>query len=166
MPAKSGLTIIDRFWSKVKTGRGCWGYLGCLNEHGYGIFGISPDVSVLAHRFAWEITHKLPAGKLFVCHHCDNPTCVRPDHLFLGTARENVHDCIRKNRANKAHPLVCKRGHPFSGDNLIVMADSERRCRLCSRLRVRERYRKAHNVPASKFRNRTPVFNLSNLESK
>jgi hypothetical protein len=66
-----------------------------------------------AHRIAWELTNgPIPAG-LFVCHHCDTPGCVRPDHLFLGTAQENMQDASRKDRmlhGTKWH--ACHRGVP------------------------------------------------------
>lgn len=79
---------------------GCWEWLGNKNRKGYGgltVFG-RPEK---AHRFAWIITHGfIPAG-LQVCHTCDNPSCVNPQHLWLGTSKENVDDCHNKNRHAK-----------------------------------------------------------------
>lgn len=96
-------TDIARFWSHVDRGDGCW--LWGLRPNGrYGMFkvGSRPDRrSIRAHRFAWEITNgAIPVGKM-VLHRCDVPLCVRPDHLFLGTALDNAQDRERKGRGNQ-----------------------------------------------------------------
>lgn len=88
-----------RFWIKVEKTEGCWLWTGATIRDGYGTITIDGR-SVKAHRIAWELTYgPIPEGML-VCHRCDNPSCVRPDHLFLGTHADNVHDCIQKGRRN------------------------------------------------------------------
>lgn len=68
-----------------------------MRPNGYGRFQIG-GVSHQAHRFAYRLTHgEIPDG-LIVCHRCDNPRCVRPDHLFCGTTLSNVHDKLSKGR--------------------------------------------------------------------
>lgn len=93
---------INTFWSRVDASGDCWLWLGPRDKDGYGLFSGSRrngrQRHYRCHRFAWHATHGVSAGKLLVCHHCDNPTCVRPDHLFLGTARDNFHDCLDKGR--------------------------------------------------------------------
>ena len=90
----------DRFWSKVALGDGCWEWQGANRRGGRGAFRMggrgTPMVS--AYRVAWELMHGPIPGGLFVCHHCDNPACVRPSHLFLGTAKDNAQDMVRKGR--------------------------------------------------------------------
>ena len=89
---------IDRFWRKVQKSDGCWRWTGKPNKKGYGRFGVNWMV-ILAHRFAWEATNgPIPDG-LSVLHRCDNPICVRPDHLFLGTIADNNADMRAKGRA-------------------------------------------------------------------
>lgn len=94
----------ERFWSKVKKSsdpNGCWLWTGAIvTGRGYGQFE-SPyaGASRYAHRVAWEITHGPIPNGLAVCHNCpggDNPRCVRPDHMFLGTSRQNTHDARQK----------------------------------------------------------------------
>ena len=94
---------IDRFWMKVNRGDKCWEWLaskcgtGYNKGLGYGQFGKGRN-TWYAHRVSWVIAYgEIPEG-LYVCHHCDNQSCVRPDHLFLGTALENTRDCFAKGR--------------------------------------------------------------------
>jgi len=91
----------DRFWSHVVTGPDCWEWAGARKPSGYGNFGIHHGSTISAHRFSWELHFgPIPDG-LFVCHHCDNAGCVRPDHLFLGTPLANSRDMVRKGRASR-----------------------------------------------------------------
>ena len=88
-----------RFWSKVDKTNTCWVWKAFKNDSGYGLFSIKRHM-YRAHRIAWELTNgQIPDG-IEVCHHCDNPACVRPDHLFLGTQNDNIQDGINKGRIN------------------------------------------------------------------
>ena len=91
-------TIIDRFWRNVEKTDGCWNWTAHLNSKGYGRLWAQRKLWQ-AHRFSYFITHgPIPDG-LFVCHRCDNPRCVRPSHLFLGTCLDNSQDMSKKGRA-------------------------------------------------------------------
>lgn len=91
-----------RFWCLVmSSSRGCWEWTGKLDRDGYGCFSayILGRRCNKAHRFSYQLHDgEIPTG-LCVCHRCDNPKCVRHDHLFLGTHSENRYDCVRKGRS-------------------------------------------------------------------
>lgn len=97
----------ERFWVRVnKTADSCWEWTGARHPLGYGNFnaGMRSDGTVryiAAHRFSWELTHgPIPEGHE-VCHACDNPPCVRPDHLWLGTHLDNMRDMDTKGRCDR-----------------------------------------------------------------
>lgn len=93
-----GTTIATLFATHVVRGPGCWVWMGARTAKGYGTVH-EDGRSRYAHRLAWEeVNGPIPDG-LQACHHCDNPPCVRPDHLFLGTPADNTHDMMAKGRA-------------------------------------------------------------------
>lgn len=121
---------------------GCWEWVGCKYHHGYGQYGRE-----YAHRVMWEWKHgEPPAMGLLVLHSCDNPSCVNPDHLYLGDQKKNMSDCAARGRIHYARKTHCPKGHPYSGDNLSIRG-GRRHCRTCGRLR--QRVYRMRKCPAS-----------------
>ena len=90
-------TILERFESKFAKSDGCWRWIAYKNNDGYGKFMIDGR-SQSAHRVAYQLyVGGIPPG-MCVCHRCDNPCCVNPAHLFLGTISDNMRDCDNKGR--------------------------------------------------------------------
>src|SRR5688572_21396248 len=98
MVGKRG-SLQERFEAKVLKTAGCWRWLATKNNKGYGMIGINAAIGKrLAHRVSYELyVGPIPDG-LCVLHHCDNPECTRPDHLFLGTKKDNMADMDAKGR--------------------------------------------------------------------
>lgn len=91
-------TEAGRFWAKVERSSGCWLWCGARTTDGYGSFRFR-GAPRLAHRVAYEMTTGPVPVDLCVCHHCDTPLCVRPEHLFIGTKSDNAQDMWDKGRA-------------------------------------------------------------------
>ena len=89
--------VLDQFWSKVTKTPNCWLWCGAKTYDGYGVIKLRQQ-RLRTHRVSWELSFgQIPDG-LFVLHRCDNPPCVRPDHLFLGTKQDNNRDAVSKGR--------------------------------------------------------------------
>ena len=116
--------ILDRFWSYVDVSAesdACWSWNRGKTTAGYGSLSTRTGHHVYAHRFMWELVNgPIPAG-IEVCHRCDNPPCVNPAHLFLGTHKENMADSAQKGRAIPGRLLTSKKLARFSDDDVVLI---------------------------------------------
>ena len=94
--------FINKFWSRVNKTETCWNWTGPRDKKGYGLGIYNKGRQPRIHRQSYELNiGPIPQG-LHVLHKCDNPSCVRPDHLFLGTNFDNIQDRNKKGRMNHA----------------------------------------------------------------
>ncbi len=118
MKTQSPFTGNARFDKHIKLDpqTGCWEWIGARKKDGYGRASVKGR-HVYAHRRSWELMRgPIPAG-LMICHHCDNPPCVNPSHLFLGTHLDNMRDAAVKGRLVYPNELGqrgvgCGESHP------------------------------------------------------
>lgn len=93
------LSLEKRFWEKVVKTEGCWIWTGWL-KNGYGYIGLGGEKckQIGVHRFSYKLHYGFLPQTMEICHKCDNPSCVRPDHLFFGTSASNTEDMLQKGR--------------------------------------------------------------------
>lgn len=147
---------ITRFWSKVnkegpviRPGLGpCWIWTASTQSQGYPLFSFStnrrlkdgrPARQVLVHRLSFFL-HSGIWSTVYVCHHCDNPLCMRPEHLFEGTNKQNMEDAARKGRTasgnrngTRLHPDKMRRGEQVTASKLTTQQVIEIRTRYAQR---------------------------------
>ena len=150
--------VAARFWVKVdKNGPipahcpelgPCWVWTKAADPKGYGRFGIGPSGGnrvFFAHRVAMALAGTIPPDELQGCHHCDNPSCCNPAHLFLGTGADNAADMLAKGRSGRL--AVCRNGHLQNALNAhyyFWRGYWLRRCRACDNARrIRKRLQQA-----------------------
>lgn len=131
-------------YASVATDEACWEWAGPRQPAGYGVVVVN-GVHLAAHRWTYSLFsgQDIPSG-MVACHRCDNPPCVNPAHIFVGTSRDNTHDMIRKGRGR--NPLFeqmrakthCAQGHEFTPENTRIKrkrrgtgTQSYRACRIC-----------------------------------
>ena len=130
-------TILERFFDKVEMipFHSCWEWTASKTSFGYGRMGTDCG-NYKAHRLSWELHNgPIPAG-LYVCHKCDNPACVRPEHLFLGTPKDNVLDRNTKGRHNMPCGLKHYRAKLTEQDIINIRSDSGSNRQLAERYGV------------------------------
>lgn len=133
-------TIAERFYEKVSQGGECWEWIAGKNASGYGIMGFSGKC-VLAHRVSFEM-HKgaIPDG-LCVLHSCDNPSCVNPAHLSLGTQAENIRQRDERGRTGRTMGVL---GEQHYGSKLTESAVRDIRSSSLSRYELADKYGVSH----------------------
>lgn len=136
------LTTEEKFISKINkdSKSGCWLWTGSvrgIKPYEYGAF-CHESIVYSAHRFSWSLWRKkLPKSsvrELCICHTCDTPLCVNPDHMYLGTHKQNMQDKAVKNRYLGKMKTHCKKGHEYTFENTYISKKGLRHCRECHRL--------------------------------
>ena len=138
------MTLIDdRFLSKVeKSPNGCWLWTGAISMKGYARFGVNGR-NCHGHRVSYQLFRgDIPDG-MQVCHKCDNPRCVRPDHLFIGDNSANQRDAVAKKRHFQVKKTHCAKGHEYSSDNTYYRSNGNRICKQCAKKFSHDAYERA-----------------------
>lgn len=138
LPAE--VPVTDRFFAKVQVSEPdrCWLWTGRRSPRGYGVFWLDGK-NRRAHRVSYEMHIGAISDGVFVCHECDNPPCVNPAHLFLGTHLDNVRDMCVKGRHAESQRTHCPGGHAYNEANTYIAKNGSRHCRVCDREQARAR---------------------------
>lgn len=114
----------------------CWLWTAARMPRGYGIFCLYGNGNFYAHRASWILNRGEIPGGMLVCHRCDRPACVNPEHLFLGTQKDNMQDALQKGRCYIQPRLIhCQRGHAMTDENVYI-SKGGRSCGQCQVLKV------------------------------
>jgi len=127
----------ERLRSKIKVGAGCWEWQASKTIKGYGRIRWNSR-STRAHRIIFSLMVSEIGSAKLVCHTCDNPGCVNPDHLYLGTAKNNTDDMMRRGRCYSSNKTHCPAGHAYNEEN-TYRDSGRRRCRKCIKRQSTER---------------------------
>ena len=134
--------ILERFMEKVDTSGGpdaCHPWTAARNRYGYGVFQLDQRRGTTAHRWLLGYLRGEPLRwddevREAALHHCDNPACVNPRHLYVGTLAQNARDMYDRKRHPKATQTHCVNGHEYTPENTYVYpATGHRQCRQCGR---------------------------------
>lgn len=118
--------IAFRFWTKVERVGSCFEWQGKPDKDGYGTFSVRKKV-YRAHRFAYFLFHGVDPGEQLVLHRCDNPRCVNPRHLLLGTQADNIRDMDAKGRGNRVRLRGAQSGRALlSEDDVMEIRRSDK----------------------------------------
>jgi len=115
-------SIKCRFMSKVDKTDSCWNWTAGVSSFGYGQFSVGHR-GYGAHKYSWIMRKGEPPKGLFVCHKCDNPKCVNPAHLFLGSQADNMNDKVKKKRAQKG--IGCY-NHKLTNEQVVSIINDKR----------------------------------------
>ncbi len=125
-----GRPVWDRLWEKVeqKSRSECWPWISpSVHKFGYGLL-YDGKKQTTAHRVAYQLIFGALSSESCVLHHCDNPACCNPWHMFIGSKGDNIRDAVSKGRHVYMRRALCKRGHVMPARGMCVE---------CSRIRGR-----------------------------
>jgi hypothetical protein len=150
MPLPPVLLRIDRDDST-----GCWNWTATI-RNGYPVMQWKGKPCG-AHRIFAHMFLGFPLDNRLVCHRCDNPKCVNPAHLFIGTNEDNMRDMREKGRNRpRSSTTECPAGHPYNPQNTTYNSKGYKFCKLCNRNRNRERYADRIGRPVRPYKSQTP----------
>jgi len=145
-----GERLLLKYWNSIAfiPFHECWEWEGNRTSNGYGRMHVSEagkPREIGAHRFSYEL-HFGPIPvvdddnrKVVVRHKCDNPGCVRPEHLELGNTSQNMLDCSSRGRHPEKNKTHCPHGHEYNEVNTYIRPNGHRKCRVCNTLRERRK---------------------------
>ena len=122
----------QRFNAFIDKSTDCWNWNGSKLK-GYGQFNYA-GLILRAHRVMFWLHYGFGPGKFSVMHTCDNPSCLNPDHLKLGTHKDNMRDMCLKKRHGRIKTTACPRGHTYDFNNTYLTKKNGRSCRKCHAL--------------------------------